>query len=125
MVYFHTLLHHPGFNSVLARARQTFWNINGISAVRHYLKDCFFCNCQRAAVGQQQMASLLRERVMFNERPFEITDVDFGGSEIVFISFGQSRARKKLKRCGCLFTCFATLAVRLEVCNTLMTVSFM
>ena len=30
-----------------------------------------------------------------------------------------------MKRYGCLFTCFATLAVHLEVCNGLMTASFL
>ena len=125
VVYFHKLLRHSGYNSVLARIRQTFWIINGISAVRHYLKDCFFCNCRRAGVGQQQMAPLPRERVTSGGRPFEITGVDFCGPEFVFVSFGQSRTRKKVKRYGCLFTCFATRAVHLEVCNALTTDSFL
>jgi len=38
----HKLLRHSGYNSVLARIRQRFWIVSGISTVRYYLKDCFF-----------------------------------------------------------------------------------
>ena len=41
------------------------------------------------------------------------------------IRYGEATSRKRVKRYGCLFTCFATRVVHLEVCNSLSTDSFM
>jgi len=77
IVYCHKRLRHSGYNSVLARIRQRFWIVSGISTVRYYLKDCFFCSYWWASVGQQQMVPLPQERITSGGIPFQITGVDF------------------------------------------------
>ena len=119
------MLRHSGYSRVLGRIRQKFWIANGVSAVRFYLKDCVFCDFRRAREGKQLMAPLPIERITSGGRPFEVTGVDFWGPEFVFGNFDQSKSRKKVKRYGCLFTCFATRAVHLEICNSLTTDSFL
>ena len=64
-----------------------------------------FCDFRRAREGKQLMAPLPIEQVPSGGRPFKVTGVDFWGPEFVFVNFGQSRSRKKVKRYGCLFTC--------------------
>ena len=124
-VFYHKMLRHSGYSRVLGRIRQKFWIANGVSAVRFYLKDCVFCDFRRAREGKQLMAPLPIERITSGGRPFEVTGIDFLGPEFVFVNFGQSRSRKKVKRYGCLFTCFATSAVHLEICNSLTADSFL
>ena len=56
------------------------------------------------------MAALLRERLISSERAFHATGCDLFGDMIV------TEFRKTIKCRGCIFVCFATRAVHLEVC---------
>ena len=67
------------------------------------------------------MAPLRFQRSAVGDRPFTVVGVDFFGPELVLLRFGQSSRRKRVKRYSCLFICFATRAVHLEVCNSLST----
>ena len=121
----HEMSHHSGNSYALAQIRQMFWIVNGQSTARFYLKTCFHWSLRRAKAGRQVMAPLPLQRITGGERPFSITGVDFFGPEWVNIRYGETTSRKRVKRYGCLFTCCATRAVHLEVCNSLSTDSFM
>ena len=76
-----------------------------------------FCDFRRAREGKQLMALLPIEQITSGGRLFEVYGVDLWGRVFVFVNFGPSRSRKKVKRYGCLSTCFATRAVHLEQRN--------
>jgi len=123
--HYHELSRHSGYTYTLAQIRSIFWIVSGQSAVRNYLRDCFYCTVRRAKIGQQVMAPLPSERIASGGRPFAVTGVDFFGPEFLFVRLGESSSRRKVKRYGCIFTCFATRAVHLEVCHSLSTDSFL
>ena len=65
------------------------------------------------------MASLPEERLIPDKPPFSFTGVDYFGP--IFVKQGRS----KVKRYGCLFTCFTTRSVHIEVSYTLELDSFL
>lgn len=117
VVYYHVKYKHVGYNFVLSKLREKFWIVNGLSAVRFYLKDCIFCRIRRKEVGKQVLAPLPFARVAPGNKPFYVTSVDFFGPELV------KCGRKVLKRYGCVFTCVTIRAVHLEVVPSLDTSS--
>ncbi len=68
-------------------------------------------DCQRikARVGEQFMAGHMDSRVTPHQPPFTNVGVDFFGPLQV------KRGRSIVKRYGCLFTCFMTRAVHIEI----------
>ena len=124
VIHYHEFSHHSGYTFVLAQIRQFFWIVNGQSSVRFYLKDCFYCSLRKAKAGQQIMSPLPFERTAVG-RCFSVVGIDFFGPEWVVIGYGQSSSRRKVKRYGCIFSCFSTRAVHLEVCHSLSTDSFL
>ena len=115
--FYHVKYRHVGVNHVLAKLRERFWIVKGLSTVRHYTKDCLFCRIRREQVGKQILAPLPFERVQPDNRPFTVTSVDFFGPELI------KSGRKVLKRYGCVFTCLTIRAVHLEVVPNLDTAS--
>jgi hypothetical protein len=68
---------------------------------------------------QQKMADLPSPRIEPYQPPFSTIGVDCFGPFLV------KRARSEIKRYGCVFTCFATRAVHIEVLDDLSTDSFL
>ena len=58
----------------------------------------------------QFMTALPKERLVSGERAFFVTGCDLFGP--IFVT----ELRRKIKRWGCLFVCFSTRAVHLEMC---------
>ena len=71
------------------------------------------------------MSPLPFERTSIGDRAYTVVGVDFFGPEFVSVRSGQSTGRKKVKRYDCVFSCFATRAVHIEVCHSLSTDSFL
>ena len=115
----HSRAGHEGVKHTLSMLREKYWIIGGASTVKHYLKECVVCRNRRAAPGTQIMAPLPRARVECGQRVFHSTGADLFGHFLV------KRGRSDVKRWGCIFTCFSTRAVHLEVVESLSTVSFM
>ena len=78
------------------------------------------CHLQKTyAQGMvQKMADLPRERCEPGGAPFCFTGVDLFG--IFYAKVGRS----EVKRYGCLYTCFATRAIHIEVLNNRETYTF-
>ena len=117
--HYHEISGHSGRNYVLSLLRQKYWIVHGNSAVRRILADCTSCRRRQGSVGEQKMADLPQDRVEINHPPFMSVGVDFFGT------FYVKRARRMVKRYGCIFTCLSTRAVHIEVTHSLDTSSFL
>ena len=100
---------HLGTEWMISQVRMKFW----ITKVRHVTskvrRDCVTCKRLYALPCDQRMADLPPERVLAGEAPFTFVGTDCFGPVIT------KRGRSEIKRYGCIFTCFATRAVHVEV----------
>ncbi|XP_059054951.1 uncharacterized protein LOC131848997 [Achroia grisella] len=119
----HEKLLHAGPKLVLANLNQRFWIVNGLFEVKKVTHKCITCFRNKATVARQLMGSLPRNRVTVTSRPFEKVGVDFAGP----IEVKLSRVRRSLIGKGyiCVFVCFTTKAVHLELASDLTTETFL
>ena len=110
---------HAGVERVMADLRQRYWLEGGRSDVRAVVGSCVTCRRIRGKLGMQLMADLPESRTKAGEPPFSRTGVDYFGPLEV------KRGRSTIKRYGCLFTCFSTRAIHLEVAFSMDTDSFL
>lgn len=113
---------HAGPQSILSLLRETYWPINGRNAVRSVLTKCITCFRANPTASSQKMGDLPSDRVN-PSRPFLITGLDFAGP--FNIKDGKLRNRNIIKAYMCLFICFSTKAVHIELVNDLTTHSFL
>ncbi|XP_028405230.1 uncharacterized protein LOC114527733 [Dendronephthya gigantea] len=116
--FYHDLSGHCGLEYVLSVLRERFWIIRARVLIKSVLNRCFDCKKRQAPVGEQKMADLPTDRVTAGKPPFTNVGVDCFGPFMV--KLGRSHA----KRYGVLFTCL-TIAVHIEVANSLDTDSFL
>lgn len=113
---------HAGPQLVLSAIRRQYWPLNGKRVVRNEIRKCI--NCFRAApiTVSQKMGDLPVERVT-PSRPFSICSVDFAGP--YHIKDSKFRNKKFIKAYVCIFVCFSTRAVHVELATELSTNSFL
>lgn len=116
---FHEQSAHSGQEHVLSLIRQHYWIIGGRRVVKKLLRCCPRCRLKFSRPLGQRMADLPLERQTADEPPFACTGLDYFGPLMV------KSGRNQLKRYGCLFTCFASRAVHIEVAHSLDTDSFL
>ena len=109
---------HSGREHVLAALRGTYWIVNGNAAVRRVLSSCVRCRRIQGPVVAQKMADLPEDRTTPQGGVFCRVGVDYFGPFYVKVG------RKQHKRFCALFTCLATHAIHIEVCDSLDTSSF-
>ncbi|XP_043222648.1 uncharacterized protein LOC122381925 [Amphibalanus amphitrite] len=109
---------HSGREYVLAELRRRFWIVSGSSAVRRVLSRCVRCRKIQGSVVTQQMSNLPEDRTAPDSGVFSRVGTDYFGPFYVKVG------RKQMKRYCVLFTCLATRAIHIEVCETLDTSSF-
>ena len=93
--------------------------MKGRKIVKSIVHRCMQCKRNRGKTEVQKMADLPESRVTLNEPPFSRVGVDYFGPFLV------KRERSEIKWYGCVFTCFATRAVHIEVAYTLDRDSFL
>ena len=103
---------------VLTRKRCKFWIVNARNMVKRVKRTCVTCKRLYAAPMNQNMADLPPERCLPNVRPFSYTGLDFFGP--FYVKIGRSQ----VNRYGCVFTCFSTRAIHLEMDVSLDTDAF-
>lgn len=113
---------HAGIQNLLSIIRLKFWIINGKNAVKRVIKSCLVCYRVNPKPGQFLMGSLPSERVN-PSRPFSNCGVDYAGP--IFVKEGTLRRSKLVKTYICIFVCFATRAVHIELVQDLTTNSFL
>ena len=114
----HDIANHAGVERTLAEVRSRYWVLKGRRTIRGIVKNCVICRKQRARPTPPLMAALPKERLEAFSPPFTNVGVDFFGPMYVVVG------RRREKRYGCLFTCFVTRAVHLEIAHRLDTDSF-
>jgi hypothetical protein len=111
--HFHESNAHCGVESTLANTRERFWIVGCRKLAKEVVAKCVVCKRHNQKLSTQVMAPLPTERLVPYDPPFTRCGVDyFGPIEVVF-------GRKTVKRYGCLFTCFNTRAIHLELSPSL------
>ena len=113
---------HGGAQAILASLRQRFWIINGRSTVRNVLSKCHTCIRVNPISFAQKMGNLPESRIT-PQRPFYSCGIDFAGP--FNLKDGKLRNRKIVKGYMCLFVCFVTKAVHIELVSDLSTDAFL
>lgn len=119
--YEHVRLLHAGPTLVLASLHKRFWPISGRCNVRRVLHRCVKCfRASPRSIGYQ-MGQLPAARVT-PARPFSTCGIDYAGP---FSIKEGVRGRLTKKAYLCLFVCFVTKAVHLELATDLSTEAFL
>ncbi|XP_071576020.1 uncharacterized protein [Temnothorax nylanderi] len=103
---------HGGTQLTLAHVRQQYWIIGGRAPVKSHILRCVVCARQRGIRAHQLMGQLPLSRVT-PSRPFAHTGVDYAGP--LTIKTWKGRGAKTYKGWICVFVCFSTSAIHLEV----------
>ncbi|XP_061724911.1 uncharacterized protein LOC133530870 [Cydia pomonella] len=117
----HLRLLHCGPQLLLSGVREHFWPTKGRVLARSTVHNCLTCKRLKAKTMQPIMGNLPKSRVV-PAPPFETCGVDFAGPFSILNKKGRGA---KVSKCYlCLFVCFFTKAVHLEVVSDLSTNSF-
>ncbi|KAK9885651.1 hypothetical protein WA026_012415 [Henosepilachna vigintioctopunctata] len=113
---------HAGVNATMYLAQQRFWILSARSIIRSTLNKCYRCFRTNPSSYQPPMANLPPSRVSAS-KPFSCVGVDYGGP--FSIIYRRHRGAKSFKIYLCLFVCFSTKAIHIEIANDLSTEAFL
>ncbi|XP_065089129.1 uncharacterized protein LOC135710468 [Ochlerotatus camptorhynchus] len=119
--YFHRKLLHGGGRLLLTAVREEFWPPRGRRLVHSTVRNCFRCTRLNPILAQQQIGQLPAQRVI-PSRPFSVTGVDYAGPLYLRPIHKRTAPAKAYL---CLFVCFSTRAVHLELVSDLSTKGFL
>ncbi|GFW15883.1 integrase catalytic domain-containing protein [Trichonephila clavipes] len=119
--YFHKKFLHSGPQSLLYQNRQNFWILNGRNICRKVVHNCVICCKANPTCTDQIMADLPKDRVIKNY-PFNVSGVDFCGP--FYIKYKGQRKGVYNKIYVCIFICFVTKAVHLDIVTDLTSNAF-
>ncbi|XP_075163017.1 uncharacterized protein LOC142235640 [Haematobia irritans] len=92
------------------------------SAIKKCIRNCKICLIYKQKAQNQIMAALPTERSTFS-LPFSYTGIDFAWH--FSIKTATTRQAPYQKGYGCVFVCFSTKAIHLELCSNLSSDSFL
>lgn len=118
----HIKLLHCGPQLLLSNLRNNFWPLRGRVLARGTVNNCKICKIMKAKCFNPIMGNLPSSRVIPSQ-PFHVTGVDFAGP--FYITDRKGRGCRITKCYLCLFICFSTKALHLEVASDLSTDVFM
>lgn len=118
----HERLMHGGPQAILAAIRLKYWPINGRNLIRNIIHKYVICFRSKPIIVQPIMGDLPSDHVE-PARPFLKCGVDFAGPS--FIKSSLLRKAPLIKSYACVFVCFATKAVHIELVSDLTTQSFL
>ncbi|GFY22187.1 integrase catalytic domain-containing protein [Trichonephila clavipes] len=119
--YFHKKFLHSGPQSLLYQIRQNFWILNGRNICRKVVHNCVICCKANPTCTDQIMADLPKGRVIKNY-PFNVSGVDFCGP--FYIKYKGQRKGVYNKIYVCIFICFVSKAVHLDIVTDLTSNAF-
>lgn len=112
---------HAGVCTMQCLITQQFWVLSIKRAIRQCLSKCVPCYRTNPSPLEPFMSDLPRVRVN-QAKPFSIVGVDYGGP--FSIKSGRHRGAKISKAYLCLFVCFTTKALHLELASDLSSEAF-
>lgn len=106
---------------MLYHVRQRFWPIHGRNMARKTAFECVTCYRLKPIICQPIMGNLPKQRIE-PSRPFAVSGIDYAGPMKIKNSLRRNATLSK----GyiCLFVCFSTKAVHVELVGDLTTASF-
>ncbi|UYV65348.1 hypothetical protein LAZ67_3004018 [Cordylochernes scorpioides] len=113
---------HGSVHLMLSTLRQKYWMLRAKDQVKRCIRECVTC-CRYNRVTQGQLISDLPKERLTPGKPFSISGVDYAGP--VNLRLSKGRGRKTEKGYICLFVCFVTRAVHLELVTDASTPTFM
>ena len=122
--HYHETSYHSGRDQTLSLIRQSYWIVNGKSAVRKILQRFLYCDRIRVQPRPPIIANLADERVGLYEPTFSYTGIDFFGPLVVKYSKRTRTAQTKFKSYGAVFVCLTARAIHLDLVGDLSTDSF-
>ncbi|XP_050555834.1 uncharacterized protein LOC126911643 [Spodoptera frugiperda] len=114
----HKYLLHAGPQSLLATIREEWWPLGGRNLARSTVQRCLRCVRMKGKTLSPIMGNLPSSRLKPGF-PFLITGTDYCGP--VHILNRQGKGSRLIKCYICIFVCFATRALHLELVTTLTT----
>ncbi|XP_051171031.1 uncharacterized protein LOC127287922 [Leptopilina boulardi] len=118
----HMLNLHGREQTTLNAVRLKYWPVNGRSIVKSIINKCVTCFRAKPKISSYIMGDLPENRVI-QTRPFLNTGLDYCGP--FYIKEKKYRNRGKIKVYACIFVCFATKAIHIEMINDLTTDAFL
>ncbi|XP_072380678.1 uncharacterized protein [Diabrotica undecimpunctata] len=118
----HKVVLHAGPQLLLSSIRQYYWPIRGRDLARKTVRNCLTCFKFKPPFASCPMASLPEARTT-PSLPFQHCGIDFAGPFLLNNKSG--RGAKEIKGYVCVFVCFCTKAVHLELITNLTTDCFL
>ncbi|XP_072377915.1 uncharacterized protein [Diabrotica undecimpunctata] len=118
----HKVLLHAGPQLLLSSIRQYYWPIRGRDLARKTVRNCLTCFKFKPTFASCPMASLPEARTT-PSLPFQHCGIDFAGPFLLNNKSG--RGAKEIKGYVCVFVCFCTKAIHLELITNLTTDCFL
>lgn len=109
---------HSGREGTMAAIRRRYWIPKARPLVNRIIRRCVICTRYKGSNVHQRMADMPEDRLIPGKPAFSSVGVDCFGHFLV------KRGRSHEKRYGCLFTCFTTRGVHIEMLNNLDADSF-
>lgn len=112
----HKRLLHAGPQLLLATIRESWWPLKGRDLAKQTVHNCITCTRQKGKALSVKMGNLPSERLEPGY-PFLRCGVDYAGPMFILSRKGRG---SKLEKCYvCLFICFTTRAIHLELVTSL------
>lgn len=118
----HKLTLHGGIQLTMQQLRQKYWIIHGKKSVRSFILKCNKCIRYTTKPIEQLMANLPASRISPN-LSFTHTGLDYAGPFDLRSSWNRNAST--IKGYICLFICFCTKAIHLEIVRDLSTNTFL
>lgn len=124
VLYLHRLYGHLGNNQTLEMVRRNYHIPQGRQQVRSILRGCVTPKCQKPKPLSQIMAPLPQERI---DEPTSFKNVacDLFGPMVIKTCETDCPHNQSTKVYGCIFTCFHTRAIHLELLESASTEDFL
>lgn len=117
----HIRLQHAGPLLLLNAVRDRYWPTNGMNIAKSVVQKCVTCFKAKPQPATAIMSNLPKSRVTVSY-PFSTVGVDYAGPFLV--KDRKGRGCKTFKSYICLFICFSTKALHLELVTNLSTDNF-
>ncbi|XP_072377748.1 uncharacterized protein [Diabrotica undecimpunctata] len=118
----HLRLQHAGPQLLLFSVREKFWATAGMCLAKKVVRNCIQCFKNKPRQTASIMADLPKHRVQIS-KPFANTGIDYAGP--VLLRDRKGRPYKTYKAYICLFICFATKGVHIELVTELTSEAFL